>query len=105
MGAINAMMDAVTLANWINVLTTSSTHEEIDAAFREYQNERHPMAVKAFTDSQIMSKLVAMVTSKTLFNVIYTLQAVRLVQCLFTHPSPLCNNNENNTNNRTLLAK
>ncbi|KAF9379890.1 hypothetical protein CPC16_010549 [Podila verticillata] len=60
MGAINAMMDAVTLANWINVLTTSSTHEEIDAAFREYQTERHPMAVKAFTDSQMMSKLVAM---------------------------------------------
>lgn len=61
MGAINAMMDAVTLANWINVLNTSSTHEEIDAAFREYQTERHPMAVKAFTDSQMMSTLVAMV--------------------------------------------
>ncbi|KAG0338065.1 hypothetical protein BG000_004611 [Podila horticola] len=60
MGAINAMMDAVTLANWINVLTTSSTHEEIDTAFREYQNERRPMAVKAFADSQMMSKLVAM---------------------------------------------
>ncbi|KAG0087223.1 hypothetical protein BGZ93_008070 [Podila epicladia] len=60
MGAINAMMDAVTLANWINILTTSSTHEEIDTAFREYQSERHPMAIKAFADSQMMSKLVAM---------------------------------------------
>ncbi|KAF9410339.1 hypothetical protein BGZ94_001677 [Podila epigama] len=60
MGAINAMMDAVTLANWLNVLTSSSTYEEIDAAFKEYQDERHPMAVKAFNDSQMMSKLVAM---------------------------------------------
>ncbi|KAG0037390.1 hypothetical protein BGZ82_002632 [Podila clonocystis] len=60
MGAINAMMDAVTLANWINVLTISSTHEEIETAFREYQTERHPMAVMAFADSQMMSKLVAM---------------------------------------------
>ncbi|KAG0032018.1 hypothetical protein BGZ81_000110 [Podila clonocystis] len=60
MGAINAMMDAVTLANWINVLTISSTREEIENAFHEYQTERHPMAMKAFADSQMMSKLVAM---------------------------------------------
>ncbi|KAG0344524.1 hypothetical protein BG004_004377, partial [Podila humilis] len=59
MGAINAMMDAVALANWINVLNKNSTHEEIGTAFKEYQSERHPMATKAFEDSQMMSKLVA----------------------------------------------
>ncbi|KAG0037389.1 hypothetical protein BGZ82_002631 [Podila clonocystis] len=59
MGAINAMQDAIAIANWINVLDRSSTWEETERAFKEYKTERYPWAMGAFRDSQIMSKLVA----------------------------------------------
>lgn len=94
------MMDAVTLANWINVLTTSSTHEEIDTAFREYQNERHPMAVKAFADSQMMSKLVAMVILEYFF--CCHLHSLQKYVHVFVYPFfSACNNQIN----RTLQAR
>ncbi|KAF9210710.1 hypothetical protein BGZ59_009069 [Podila verticillata] len=59
MGAINAMQDAIAIANWINVLDRNSTWEDIERAFKEYKAERFPWAQSAFRDSKIMSKLVA----------------------------------------------
>ncbi|KAF9410340.1 hypothetical protein BGZ94_001678 [Podila epigama] len=59
MGAINAMQDAITIANWIEVLDRNSTMAEIEKAFKEYKKERYPWALSAYRDSQIMSKLVA----------------------------------------------
>jgi len=61
MGAINAMQDAIAIANWINVLDRNSTWEDTERAFKEYKAERFPWAHSAFRDSQIMSKLVAVV--------------------------------------------
>ncbi|KAG0087222.1 hypothetical protein BGZ92_007499 [Podila epicladia] len=59
MGAINAMQDAIAIANWINVLDRNSTWEETERAFKEYKTERYPWVLGAYRDSQIMSKLVA----------------------------------------------
>lgn len=60
-GAVNAIQDAIALANWINTLNAYATWDETAKVFSEYQSERHPWAQHAFTDSQVMSKLVAMV--------------------------------------------
>ncbi|KFH67354.1 hypothetical protein MVEG_06088 [Podila verticillata NRRL 6337] len=59
-GAVNAIQDAIALANWINTLNADSTWDETAKVFSEYRSERHPWAQHAFTDSQVMSKLVAM---------------------------------------------
>lgn len=60
-GAVNAIQDAIALANWINVLNADATWDDTAKVFAEYRSERHPWARHAFTDSQVMSKLVAMV--------------------------------------------
>ncbi|KAF9388186.1 hypothetical protein CPB97_001486 [Podila verticillata] len=59
-GAVNAIQDAIALANWINTLNADATWDETAKVFSEYRSERHPWAQHAFTDSQVMSKLVAM---------------------------------------------
>ncbi|ORY96061.1 hypothetical protein BCR41DRAFT_390721 [Lobosporangium transversale] len=55
-GAINAMQDAVALANWISILDTT-TAEDIEMAFREYKEERYPAAVASFNAGQALSRL------------------------------------------------
>ncbi|KAI8350075.1 hypothetical protein B0O80DRAFT_137376 [Mortierella sp. GBAus27b] len=57
-GAMNAMQDAITLANWINVLESNEV-KEIATIFQEYRNERYPLALEAFESSRMFSKLIA----------------------------------------------
>ncbi|KAG0352944.1 hypothetical protein BG005_007693 [Podila minutissima] len=59
-GAVNAIQDAIALANWINTLNADATWDDTAKVFAEYRSERYPWAQHAFTDSQVMSKLVAM---------------------------------------------
>ncbi|KAG0099275.1 hypothetical protein BGZ93_008314 [Podila epicladia] len=59
-GAVNAIQDAIALANWINTLNADATWDDTAKVFAEYRAERYPWAQHAFTDSQVMSKLVAM---------------------------------------------
>ncbi|ORZ04202.1 hypothetical protein BCR41DRAFT_426043 [Lobosporangium transversale] len=55
-GAVNAMQDAVALANWISVLEKTSSKDGYQSAWKEYQDERHPLATQSFEVSQFMGK-------------------------------------------------
>ncbi|KAG0218973.1 hypothetical protein BGX33_005239 [Mortierella sp. NVP41] len=57
-GALNAMMDAVVLANTIYEIT-SATPENIKAAFKEYYDIRYPHAKQDLHNSQRMAKVLA----------------------------------------------
>ncbi|KAF9357705.1 hypothetical protein BGX34_009262 [Mortierella sp. NVP85] len=57
-GALNAMQDAIVLANWINTINTNEL-EDIEKVFKEYKNERYPVAKAAFVNGQMMAKLTA----------------------------------------------
>lgn len=59
-GAISAMHDAVTLANWISTLSLP-TVPELKAVFEEYRAEWYPVAQKAFESSQVFSKALGKV--------------------------------------------
>ncbi|KAF9206978.1 hypothetical protein BGZ49_001459 [Haplosporangium sp. Z 27] len=58
-GAVNAMLDAVILANAIYEIADNATYKNIQSAFKEYYNERYPLAKADLESSQRMSKLVA----------------------------------------------
>ncbi|KAG0345460.1 hypothetical protein BG004_003697 [Podila humilis] len=50
-GAMNAMHDAVTLANWLTTLRCPDVRE-LETAFEEYRKERYPVAKAAYKNSQ-----------------------------------------------------
>ncbi|ORY96054.1 hypothetical protein BCR41DRAFT_426765 [Lobosporangium transversale] len=52
---MNAMQDAVALANWISVLDSTAT-DEITKAFKEYRAERYPVAMATFTEARAVSR-------------------------------------------------
>ncbi|KAF9370937.1 hypothetical protein CPC16_003397 [Podila verticillata] len=54
-GAINAIHDAVTLANWMSTLRNSDD-KVIFKVFKEYRAERYPVAKEAFETSQMFSR-------------------------------------------------
>ncbi|KAF9411467.1 hypothetical protein BGZ94_001344 [Podila epigama] len=54
-GALTAIHDAVTLANWINTLRSPNV-EELEQIFQEYYDERHKVAKEAFDTSQMFTK-------------------------------------------------
>ncbi|KAG0091418.1 hypothetical protein BGZ93_003274 [Podila epicladia] len=56
-GALTAMHDAVTLANWINTIEIAAV-DNIEAIFKEYRKERHPIAKDAFETSQMFSRIL-----------------------------------------------
>ncbi|KAF9302502.1 hypothetical protein BGZ74_005263 [Mortierella antarctica] len=56
-GAINAMHDAVALANWIYTLESKSL-SDLDTIFQEYYAERYPAAKASFKTSQVFSKML-----------------------------------------------
>ncbi|KAF9122608.1 hypothetical protein BGW39_009627 [Mortierella sp. 14UC] len=58
-GALMAFHDVVTLANWINVLTPSSTIQETEKAFRTYKEERLPLVRDAAVHSKNMTQVSA----------------------------------------------
>ncbi|KAG0339380.1 hypothetical protein BG000_002241 [Podila horticola] len=55
-GAVTAMHDAVTLANWISTLRFPSM-TDLDQVFKEYRAERYPVAKEAFETSQMFAKM------------------------------------------------
>ncbi|KAG0204436.1 hypothetical protein BGX28_003618 [Mortierella sp. GBA30] len=57
-GAISAIHDAVCLANWINVLQSTSL-EDMEKVFKEYQSERLPAVKADFTFGQRMAHVSA----------------------------------------------
>ncbi|KAI1321060.1 hypothetical protein EDD11_008641 [Mortierella claussenii] len=57
-GAVNAIHDAVCLANWISVLKSTEI-EEAEKIFKEYRAERYPAAMASFASGQSLSKLRA----------------------------------------------
>ncbi|KAG0032319.1 hypothetical protein BGZ82_006588 [Podila clonocystis] len=59
LGAVNAMQDAVTLANWLNELPAGSSLQEGEKSVKEYRDERYPFASKAFRQSEGTSTLLA----------------------------------------------
>ncbi|KAG0345669.1 hypothetical protein BG004_003337 [Podila humilis] len=50
-GAINAIHDAVTLANWLTTLRCPDV-KQLETAFEEYRKERYPVAKAAYENSQ-----------------------------------------------------
>lgn len=52
-GALNAMHDAATLANWICSLESPSLRD-IDVVFEEYRKERIPRIKEAFVVSRML---------------------------------------------------
>ncbi|KAG0336806.1 hypothetical protein BG000_006129 [Podila horticola] len=52
LGAVTAMHDAVTLANWLSTLR-SATPGDIEDVFKEYHAERYPIAKANFESSQL----------------------------------------------------
>ncbi|KAG0207758.1 hypothetical protein BGX33_006652 [Mortierella sp. NVP41] len=57
-GGVNAMHDAVVLANYIHALSDHPTAEEIQDAFKAYKNERIEWVKTQFQTSQVMRTLV-----------------------------------------------
>ncbi|KAG0336807.1 hypothetical protein BG000_006130 [Podila horticola] len=51
-GAVTAIHDAVTLANWLSTLRVA-TGKDIAKVFKEYRAERYPVAKAAFQSSQL----------------------------------------------------
>ncbi|KAG0029858.1 hypothetical protein BGZ81_003348 [Podila clonocystis] len=54
-GALTAMHDAVTLANWINTIEAPSMYR-LKKIYKEYRAERYPVAKQAFETSQMFSR-------------------------------------------------
>ncbi|KAG0325771.1 hypothetical protein BG000_001685, partial [Podila horticola] len=52
LGAVTAIHDAVTLANWLSTLRLA-TEEDVEKTFKEYRAERYPLAKEAFVTSQM----------------------------------------------------
>ncbi|KAF9184637.1 hypothetical protein BGZ51_003221 [Haplosporangium sp. Z 767] len=59
-GALLAMHDAIALANWINVLSSTSI-EDAEEIFREFKEERYPAANAAYA----MGAMMAQISAKT----------------------------------------
>ncbi|KAI1321059.1 hypothetical protein EDD11_008640 [Mortierella claussenii] len=56
-GALNAIQDAITLTNWINVLRSNDV-KDMEKVFLEYRKERYPHAQEAFESSKMLSKII-----------------------------------------------
>ncbi|GJJ67787.1 hypothetical protein EMPS_00133 [Entomortierella parvispora] len=54
-GALSAITDAICLANWINVIPSLAV-KDIESAFKEYYNERYPLAMVAYRSSVALGK-------------------------------------------------
>lgn len=59
-GAIHAIHDAVTLANWFSTLRLADD-KKTEAVFKEYHTERYPVVMEAFRSSQMFTHNVGKV--------------------------------------------
>ncbi|KAG0352942.1 hypothetical protein BG005_007691 [Podila minutissima] len=90
-GTVNAMQDAITLANWFNVMPPTVTVADFEKVFEEYQQERYPLAIKAFEASQLMSKMISMNMTRKIFRFVSKhtpswLQKIALTKTLANRP-------------------
>ncbi|KAF9992568.1 hypothetical protein BGZ80_003810, partial [Entomortierella chlamydospora] len=58
-GAVNAMLDAVILANSLYEIAKNATYPNIRSAFKKYYNERFPQAKSDLESSKRMASLVS----------------------------------------------
>lgn len=61
-GALDAIHDAVTLANWMSTLRFADV-PAMEKIFEEYRKERYPIAKESFHSSQFFSKNVGKVST------------------------------------------
>lgn len=61
-GALVAMHDAVTLANWISTLQIPAI-SDLEEIFKEYKAEQYPIAKEALKRSQFFTKAVGKVNA------------------------------------------
>lgn len=64
LGAVTAIHDAVTLANWLSTLRLA-TEEDVEKTFKEYRAERYPVAKEAFVTSQMFIRNLGKVKRST----------------------------------------
>jgi 2-polyprenyl-6-methoxyphenol hydroxylase-like FAD-dependent oxidoreductase len=58
---LNAMHDAVALANWLDTVQSPSK-TNVSGALKEYRDERYPIAKDAFDSSQALAEKLTKVT-------------------------------------------
>lgn len=61
------MQDAVCLANWINVLSSTEDVAAIENIFREYHLERYPVAIEGFKKGRYYASTSAKVNQQRQF--------------------------------------
>lgn len=61
-GALMAISDAVTLANWISTLGVPNEND-LKKIFKQYKAERYPAAKEAFESSQLFTKTLGKVNN------------------------------------------
>jgi len=57
---LNAIQDAIVLANWIAALPSRSV-EDMDTIFKEYKKERYSVAMAAYNNGRLLSKVAGAV--------------------------------------------
>ncbi|KAG0339446.1 hypothetical protein BG000_002078 [Podila horticola] len=60
LGAVLAIDDSVTVANWLSTLRMA-TEEDVEKVFKKYRAERYPVAKEAFQTSQMFIRNLGMV--------------------------------------------
>lgn len=60
LGAVLAIHDSVTLANWLSTLRMA-TEEDVEKVFKKYRAEIYPVAKETFQTSQIFIRDLGMV--------------------------------------------
>lgn len=62
---MTAIHDAIALANWVNTLE-SPTLSDLDTVFKEYHEERHPVAEELLASSQVLNRVGGKVNIKVM---------------------------------------
>ncbi|KAF9953913.1 hypothetical protein BGZ72_005071 [Mortierella alpina] len=57
-GAVNAMQDAVILANCLYEIANNASTENVTAAFQDFKEQRYPHVVQQFVASKTMAKVI-----------------------------------------------
>ncbi|KAF8985199.1 hypothetical protein BGZ46_005562 [Entomortierella lignicola] len=57
-GSQLAIHDAITVANWLSILPSSPTTEEIEAVFKEYKAERYSDAKDTYQQGRMLSRIL-----------------------------------------------
>ncbi|KAF9097754.1 hypothetical protein BGX23_008015 [Mortierella sp. AD031] len=67
-GATNAILDVITLSNWIVALPPNASVRDIEDAFEAYKTERLPLVQQAAASSLIFKTMTEMILARTLSN-------------------------------------